>query len=318
VADSWRDAGRGPDDEGVTDERIVLLADAHTDTRETIAYHLAMAGFPVVQAGSVDRAIEELRRVHPDVIVLSDDLGDDRPVGDVIALLDDASHEGRVAVITLTDDPGRERLAECLAVGARDHIRRDEARDELAPRIGAVLRTDEELLRLRQRNAELEFVAGVDPVTAMANRRGVEDELERLAAGAARHHVALSAILARAAIPTVAGPPTARERRRDGVRRELGYLVASVRRADDFAGVWDERTFALLLPLTARGGAAVLAERLRAAVAAAPVRYGDEDVDVTMSCAFADVGADTARVFPGLEAAVVRVELEGGNSVAPA
>jgi two-component system cell cycle response regulator len=318
VADGWRGAGHGPDDEAVPEERVVLLADPHTETRETIAFHIAMAGYPVVQAGSVDRAIEELHRVHPDLIVLSDDLGQDQPVGDVIALLDDEADEGRVPVITLSDDPGRERLVECLAVGARDHVRRGAAPDELIPRIDAVLRSGDELERLRQRNTELEFVAALDPVTGMANRRGLEEELDRLAAGAARHHIALSAVMARAAVPPVSGPPLARDQRREGVRRELGYLVSSVRRADDFAGVWDARTFAVLLPLTAGEGAAVLAERLRAVVAAAPVRYGDEDIDVTVSCAFTDVGADTGRVFPALEATVAQVESEGGDAVAPA
>jgi PleD family two-component response regulator len=301
----------------MAEEHVVLLADGRTETRETIAYHLAMAGFPVVQAGSVEGAIEELHRARPDVIVLSDDL-EDRPVGDVIALLDDESDEGRVPVITLTDDPGRDRLAECLAVGARDHVRRDAARDELIPRIGAVLRADEELERLRQRNAELEYVGGLDPVTGMANRRGLEDELERLAAGAARHHVALSAVMARAAIPPVAGHPLARVQRRDAVRKELAYLVAAVRRTDDFTGVWDTRTFALLLPLTAGEGAGVLAERVRAAVAAAPIRYGQEEVDVTVSCAFTDVGADAGQVFPSLEATVATIEAAGGDAVAPA
>jgi PleD family two-component response regulator len=318
VTERWRHAARDPDDEGVPEERIVLLADADADTRETIAYHLALAGYPVVQAGSVDGAVEELHRLRPDVIVLSDDLGADRSVGDVIALLDDESAGGHVPVITLSDDPGRERLTECLAVGARDHVRRDEAEAELLPRIGAVLRVDDELERLRQRNAELEFAVGLDPVTGMANRRGLEDELERLAAGAARHHLALSAVMARAAVPAATGTPVAREQRQDGLRRELGYLVSSVRRADDIAGVWDPRTFALLLPLTAAGGACVLAERLRAAVAAAPVQYRDEDVAVTMSCAFVDVGADTGQVFPALEAAVARVEADGGDAVAPA
>jgi len=318
MPEGWREASRGPDDEGMPEERVVLLADGHVDTRETIAYHLAMAGYPVVQAGSLDGAIEELRRVRPDVIVLSDDLGADRPVGDVIALLDDESEEAPVPVITLSDDPGRDRLAECLAVGARDHVHRQTANDELVARIGAVLRTDEELERLRQRNAELEFVGGVDPLTGMANRRGLEDELERLAAGAARHHVALSAVMARAAIPPVAGDPRVRDDRRDALRRELAYLVAAVRRTDDYVGAWDARTFALLLPLTPGEGAGVLAERLRSAVAAAPIRYGDEEVDVTVSCAFADVGADPAWVFPALEAAVVRLEAAGGNAVSPA
>ena len=316
MPESWRDVPGALDDERMAEDHLVLVADAHDDARVTIADHLALAGYPVVQAGSVEGAIEELHRAHPDVIVLSDDLAD-RPVGDVIALLDDESEEGHVPVITLSDDPGRDRLAECLALGARDHVRRDAAAAELVPRIGAVLRTDEELERLRQRNAELEYVGGVDPVTGLASRRGLEDELERLAAGAARHHVALSAVMARAAIPSVAGSPRMREHRREALRRELGFLVAAVRRTDDYAGVWDSRTFALLLPMTPGEGAGVLAERLRAAVAAAPIVHGDEDVDVRVSCAYTDVGPDTAQVFPSLEATVARVEAAGGDAVAP-
>jgi len=317
VPDIWRDVGRASDDEQMAHEPVVLLADDHADARETIAFHLAMAGFPVVQAGSIEGAVEELHRTHPDIVVVSDELGH-QPVADLIAVITDESDGGGIPVITLSDDPGSLRLAECLADGARDHVRREAGAEELIARIGAVLRTDDELERLRRRNDELEFLGAVDVLTGMANRRGLEEELDRLAAGAVRHHVALSAVMARAKIAAGGGTRRARAERDEALRRELGYLVTAVRRTDDFSGVWDPRTFVVLLPLTAVEGARAFAERLRSVVAAAPLRHGEELVPVTLSCAYTEVGPDTAELLPALEAIVHGVEDAGGDAVRPA
>ena len=295
----------------------MLIADARVDVRETIAFHLAMAGYPVVQAGSVDDVVEELHRAHPDVVVVSDAL-DARPVADLLALITIESEGVDVPVITLSDDPGSRRLVECLAEGARDHVRRAAGAEELIARVGAVIRTDDQLERLRQRNAELEFLGAVDPLTGMANQRGLEEELERLAAGAARHHVAASVVMARATLPSADGSPRARAGREDALRRELAYLVAAVRRTDDFAGVWDRRTFVVLLPLTPLHGARSFADRLRSVVSAAPLRHGEALVPVTLSCSYAEVTTSGLELLPALEATAGAIEAAGGDGVAPA
>jgi len=317
VGQVWRQEGRASDDEEMPRDPVVLIADGRVDVRETIAFHLAMAGYPVVQAGSLDDVVEELHRGRPDVVVVSDTF-EARPVGDLLALISDESEGVDVPVITLSDDPGARRLAECLAEGARDHVRRTAGSEELVARVGAVIRTDDQLERLRQRNAELEFLGAVDALTGMANRRGVEEELDRLAASAERHHVAASVVMARAAMPPANGSPRARAGRDDALRRELGYLVAAVRRTDDFAGVWDRSTFVVLLPLTPLHGARSFADRLRSVVAAAPLRHGENLVPVTLSCSYAEITTPGTEVLGALEATVTAIEASGGNGVAPA
>ena len=289
----------------------MLLADERVETRETIAFHLAMAGFPVVQAASLGAVVDELHRARPDVVVLSDELGG-APVEDLLATITDEPDSDGVPVITLSEDPTSVRLVECLSHGARDHVRRQAGAEELIARIDSVVRIADELEQLRRRNSELEFLAAVDPLTGMANRRGVEEELDRLVAGAIRHHVPLSAVLAR--VDDLAGTTG----RCEAVLREVGYLVASARRTDDFAGAWDRRTFAVLLPMTPAAGARAFAERLRTVVVAAPVRYEDGSVPVTVSCAYAQVGADADVVLPALETAVSLVQAAGGDAVTPA
>jgi len=246
-------------------------------------------------------------------VVVADDLGG-AAVEELLVTITEQPELDGVPVITLSEDPTSGRLAACLALGARDHVRRQAGAEELIARIDAVLRVDDELERLRQRNAELEFLAGIDPLTGMANRRGIEEELDRLVAGAIRHHLPLSAVMARVDGFDVA---TTTRRQRDAVLREVGYLVASARRTDDFAAVWDRRTFALLLPMTPLAGANAFAGRLHAVVGAAPVRYEHGAVPVTLSCAYAQVGPDAETVLPALETAVSLVQAAGGDAVTP-
>jgi diguanylate cyclase (GGDEF)-like protein len=254
------------------------------------------------------------RAVHPDVVIVSDALGD-LDVAHILGTIADHPDLVDVPVITLSSEPGPERLVECLSHGARDHVRRQDGADELIARVDAVLRAGEEMERLRRRNAELEFLGTVDPLTGMANRRHLEEELDRLAAGAGRHSLALSAVMARADDLPPPSLPGTRLQRRDAIQRELAYLVAAVRRADDLAGVWDERTFVILLPVTPLEGARSFAERLRAVVNAAPVRCGDELIPLTLSCACAEVGDDPEGILRRLELGVRSVQAGGGDHV---
>lgn len=312
----------GPDDaddpEQVNEPRrggqaVVLLADEREDFRATIAFHLAMAGYPVVEAGSVAGVVSRSRTVRPDLLVLSDSLGS-HDVAQILATLAEQPDLADVPVITLSAEVGSDRLVECLSHGARDHVRRQDGAEELLARIDAVLRADEELERLRRRNAELEFLGTVDPLTGMSNRRHLEDELDRLAAGAARHGLPLSVVMVRADdLPGETDPTPARWA---AVQRELAYLVAAVRRTDDFAGVWDDRTFVVLLPVTGIEGGRAFARRLRGVVNAAPLRCEDDElVTVTLSCSCVEVDDEPSSVFRRLELGVLSQQDAGGDGV---
>jgi len=290
---------------------LVLLADDHDEFRATVAFHLAMAGYPVVEATSVAALVVRARQVEPDVVVVSDELGNGDLAG-LMAILTEAHGMSGVPVITVSSQPGTDRLVECLSLGARDHVRRNDGAEELVARVDAVLRSVEEIEALRRRNAQLEFLGTVDPLTGMASRRHLEDELDRLAAAATRHGLPLSVVLARIDdLP--AGPQALRHQRREAVVREIAYLLAAVQRTEDISGTWDDRTFVVILPVTPLDGARAFAERLRAVIRAAPVRSGDELVPVTVSAACAEAGAGHVGVLSQLESAVVSAQASGGN-----
>lgn len=293
---------------------LVLLADGRSDYRATIAFHLAMAGYPVIEVESLSAVLGRARDIRPDVVVVSDDLGD----GDVGGIFDSLRRDDElvdVPVITVSSEPGSARLVECLAWGARDHVRRQDGAAELVARVDAVLRTGDELERLRRRNAELEFLGATDPVTGLGNRRRIEDEFDRLSAAASRHALPLAVTMVRVDDLPSAGSPAARSHRRDTVVRELGFLIAAVRRADDFAGVWDESTFVLLQTMTGIGGALAFVRRLQAVVKAAPVHDGQDRVAVTLSASCAEVGGEPSGLLHRLESALASVQSCGGDGV---
>lgn len=309
---SFPPRSEGVDETGWPPGPLVMLADDQADYRSTIAFHLAMAGYPVLEAGSVSAVVARAKTVRPDVVVVSDELGG----GDVSRLfmsLRDEAALGDVPVITVSSDMGPGRLVECLAVGARDHVRRQDGADELVARVDAVLRADDELERLRRRNAELEFLGTTDPTTGLGNRRRIEDEYERLSAGASRHGVPLSVAMLR--VDDLEGTADTVRARRDAVVRELGFLIAAVRRADDFAGMWDESTFVLLLAMTRLDGALTFVRRLQSVVKAAPVHDGEDRIAVTLSASCAEASGEVGGLLCRMEEAIVAVRSDGGDRI---
>ncbi|GAC1590394.1 MAG: hypothetical protein NVS3B21_07900 [Acidimicrobiales bacterium] len=292
-----------------------MLADRPSEYRASVSFQLAMAGYPVIETGSISESLAHARSQRPDVMIVSDRLSAD-DIGAALELLKgDVSLRG-VPIITLSDAPGPDRLVECLRAGASDHVRPQDGTDELIARIDSALRVGDELDRLRRRNAQLELFGRDDLVAGMSTRIQIHDELDRQSAGATRHHLPLSVALVRVDrwAPAVAGPPE--PRLCDPVVEEVAFLLAAVRRTADIAGIWDPRTFAVILPMTALDGARAFVERLRAVVAAAPIRVADGLVTVTLRTGCTEVTAGSTHVLHRLEQHVEALQSDRGDGTA--
>jgi len=309
------DDDRGDPDPPADGPATILVAEDDDEFRAAVTFDLALAGYPVAEATTLAALVAQASQVRPDVVLLADEL-DGLDVEKLLAAIADHPDLAGVPVITLSSDPGTERVVACLGLGARDHVRRQEGVVELMARLERVLQTDDELERLRRRIAELQFLGAVDPLTGMATRRQLEDELDRLAAGAARHTLPFSVVMARIDdLPLPRGSADL-ARHQESVLREVAFLVASVRRTDDYVGVWDSRTFVVLLPMTSLEGARAFAQRLREVVGAAPVRSRDRRLTVTLSASCAVVGDPPAAMLPQLELGVLAVQSTGGDGIA--
>lgn len=134
------------------------------------------------------------------------------------------------------------------------------------PSPAALAASRSEVEELRERVARLERESLTDPVTGAWNRRFVHRILGNEVRRGRRHRLPLSVAVVAIDRVDAANEGGAAEPD-DAALRVLYALLGRLLRASDLVARWAEREFLVMLPSTSHRNAAVVAERLRAAVA---------------------------------------------------
>jgi diguanylate cyclase (GGDEF)-like protein len=169
---------------------------------------------------------------------------------------------------------------------------------------------------LEQRARELERLALTDPLTGLLNRRAM-DELARFEL---KRHARYPSPLALGYVDVDHFKRINTEHLHTGgdeVLRELARLLAGCVREVDSVGRIGGEEFLVIARETGLDGAAVLAERIRSAVAEAPLVYKGQPIPLTVSVGFAvaDVGvpADYQQMSELAAAALRQAKTAGRN-----
>jgi diguanylate cyclase (GGDEF)-like protein len=102
------------------------------------------------------------------------------------------------------------------------------------------------------------------------------------------------------------------------VLAEVGRRLAGALRGGDELARWGGDEFVIILPDTDREGALRAAERLRAAVDAAPVPVGDGEAAVTISVGWAHWSGDTPDdLLARADRSLYQAKDTGRNAVRP-
>lgn len=133
----------------------VLVVDDEAEIRRALRAGLGYHGFDVRGAASAEAALPELAAWRPDAVLL--DLG--LPGMDGFQLISRIREKGRSAVIVISVMPGETDKVRALEMGADDYVVKPFGVDELAARIGAVLRRQADVVQGRAafRRGELEI-----------------------------------------------------------------------------------------------------------------------------------------------------------------
>ncbi|MCW2616237.1 MAG: response regulator receiver modulated diguanylate cyclase [Frankiales bacterium] len=255
----------------------VLVADDSAVVRSLVRVELEDAGYVVVEAVDGAEALRMVAEHAPSVLLLDVEM----PVLDgfatIVALKSDpATADLPVVFLTGRSDTGD--VVEALRLGAHDYLRKPPETAELLARVSAAAEVTGLRRELRRRTEELDQQARTDHLTGLHNRRHLEEHLDALVTGARRHRHPFSVLLVDVdhfkRVNDTAGHDTG-----DRVLAGVSRRMAAVVRTEDVLGRWGGEEFLLLCPFTDLEGAVVLAERLRAAVAAEPV----EGLAVTVS-----------------------------------
>jgi diguanylate cyclase (GGDEF)-like protein len=262
--------------------RILVVDDSAPERAATVAT-LEQAGefAEVLQAEDGLVALRMMAEKKPDLVVC--DLV--MPGCDGVQLLRLRSAKTDLAgipVLMLTADTEDDRKVELFERGASDYVRKPFEPRELVARCLVHLRLKLLTEDLESANEKLYKLSCTDPLTDLFNRRHFNNVIESEVARFVRYGTPVALVLAdidhfkrvNDELGHVAG---------DAVLRSVSEsFVRSVRRADVVTRYGGEE-MAIVLTNTGRGGAMVLAERLRTAIVVSEIKVAGTAVRVTAS-----------------------------------
>jgi len=190
-------------------------------------------------------------------------------------------------VVIVMASSERSYLTQAYESGACDYLMKPLDPVEVAARVGAVLRSKEEVDRriahehellaairkLQAANQQLLRLSVVDAVTGIANRRSFDQTLDRVWRSASRHQWEVALIMIDIDFFKSYNDSLGHPAGDDCLRRVTKGLTDALKRPDDFLARYGGEEFAFILPQTDLAGASVVAERLRGSIEALDIRH---------------------------------------------
>src|SRR6266849_892806 len=274
--------------EDVSASRILLAAEKGV-TASRIIDTLGTVAASVVHASSCAEA-QALLDDGVELVIASLSLPDGDPLR-LVAQWRANESSRRLPILLMADDSELPRLAKGLDLGANDYLIRPVDRNELLARVRTQIRRKRLEERLRENYQHSLSMALTDELTGLYNRRYVfahlNELLGRMTEGGGGNALMLVDIDHFKQVNDRYGHPAG-----DAVLREIADRAVRQVRSVDLVGRLGGEEFVVVMPETNLGGAIVVAERLRAAVAEEPfILQGKGDkVRVTVSVGIAMTG----------------------------
>ncbi len=193
-----------------------------------------------------------------------------------------ARSEGFVPVILVTARDAPEARVEGLRAGADDYVPKPFVDEEVLARVASMLRIKQAYEQVRASRDRFAELAMVDALTGLFNVRYLEQRLREEWKRAERQHEPLALAMLDLDRFKAINDRYGHEAGNDALREVSARIAASVRETDVVARYGGEE-FVVLLPSTRAGGALVVAERIRSAVASRRVGVGGVELEITVS-----------------------------------
>jgi diguanylate cyclase (GGDEF)-like protein len=291
----------------------VLVADDDPDILVMVSTLLRREGYRILEASSGLAALELARSSSPDLLLL--DVAMPGLDGYTVCRELRATTPDPPPVIFLTARVDTQDRVVGLDAGAVDYIVKPFSAAELRARVRAALRTKADSDRLRA-------AAATDSLTGLLNRSQLGPRVSELVAAARRSRVPLACLMIDLdhfkAVNDIYGHQAG-----DVVLAETARRLDAARRASDVLIRYGGEEFLALMPDTDLAGAVVVAEKLRVAVAGAPISYDAQDgttveisvrISIGVSCLEVDM-YDGALLVAAADDALYQAKTRGRNRV---
>jgi two-component system, cell cycle response regulator len=260
----------------------ILLADDDRVALRLIESQIERWGFKAVLAGDGQAAWDALDKPDGPRIAILDWMMPKLDGPQVCAKLRASGREDYVYILLLTSRGGRDDIAAGLEAGADDYLVKPFDPVELRARLGVAQRVVGFSQGLLSANAMLKTAALTDELTGLLNHGAVMGRLREEVSRHSRTGLPLGILMSdidhfkvfNDSYGHCAG---------DRVLEVVARAILSACRPYDIVGRYGGEEFLILLPATGRVQTALVAERVRASVAAAPASYEGAHLHVTMS-----------------------------------
>ncbi len=286
----------------------VLIVDDSPDALALAKARLAKEGLDLIFAGGGSAGLSEARRKRPDLILLDVDMPDMSGF-DVCRAVKADPELCMIPVIFLSGSSEADDKVKGLNIGAVDYVTKPFDAFELRARVNAALRTK------HMQDLLIEY-AKVDPLTGLANRRGLMERLAEEWARARRHGGKLALIMGDVDhfkhVNDTHGHTIG-----DRTLEAIAGAIAKQCRLSDLPARYGGEEFAIVVTDEQGNGAAMLAERCRQAVEAVQLDVGQDTIGPTVSFGVADAAnADSPEMLiRHADEALYRAKNAGRNRV---
>jgi diguanylate cyclase (GGDEF)-like protein len=306
-----------PEPQERDDAFVVLVVDDDMDCRELLMRRLGARGYIPVTADSVKAARLQIDKRIPDAILLDLTM----PGTDGITYLQELRADERtrsVPILLISARHESSTQVTGLEVGADDYVTKPFNYPVLFARLKTHLRVRSLMRQLEDQKRMLQQIATRDDLTNVLNRRALLLSLEIEMSRTLRYGRPLSVLMVdidgfkqvNDSLGHAAG---------DEMLKEVTQRILSTLRDPDLLGRLGGDEFGVILPETDLEHALLVAERLRVAVSAEPIKYQENSRTPSTS-----VGASTlplgfdmtaGRLFARADAALYESKRLGKNRV---
>ncbi len=289
----------------------ILIADDEPASILFLEDMLTEWGYEVVVAGDGESAARMLAAPDGPLLAILDWMMPGMDGIDVCRTIRDTVRERYVYMIMLTSRTETEYIVQAMNAGADDYIGKPFNSEEMQVRVRAGR-------RIAELEEELRYRATRDALTNIYNRGAIIDVLQKEVARQGRSQHAVSVIFCDLdhfkEVNDTHGHLAG-----DEVLREVTRRMAAVMRPYDSFGRYGGEEMLCVLPNCEMAGALEVAERMRAAVAEAPVQTDVGAVAITVSIGVATMSRDEASTLSQLlqraDNALYRAKENGRNCV---
>jgi two-component system cell cycle response regulator len=322
VLDAWRlraetvrDLGFEPPSappEDFVGEKVLLLSDNAAEAA-ALSAALAADGMTLEQSQDEKAVWAKLQdpKAHYDLVLTSLPM----PEGDPLRLASRLRAEAEtrdLPLMLIADDAQRDLVLRAFELGASDHVLRPINEEELRARVRNQVRRRRYQLRLRAEFDRSLELAVTDGLTGLRNRRYVFRHLESLLRAGTACGVLMIDVDRFKPLNDYYGHAAG-----DAALREVAARLREHVRASDIVARYGGEEFLVVMSGAGAEETAVIAERLRAAIADRPIDLGQAKLPVTVSIgsALAANMTDAEALIAAADVAMYRAKALGRNRV---